>query len=119
MKKLLLLVLPVFFLVSFNAHALRCGHSLVQVGDRKLDVVNKCGEPDSIDQHYETRLLQNYASIGGAYSNNGINFGQQRYTEVQIVVDEWVYDFGRRRFQQFLRFENGVLTDITDLSRGH
>lgn len=119
MNKIIFCIL-ILMIFSNNVHALRCGHSLVQIGDRKNDVLAKCGDPDSVDQHVETRVLQNYANIGSGrlYSNNGLVLGQQHYSEVQIIVDEWVYDFGRSRFQQYLRFENGVLTNMSDLGRG-
>lgn len=102
-----------------TAFAFRCDHQLVQLGDRKIEVSNSCGDPDSIDQHYETKLVRNLIRIsGGTPNNSGVQIGQQTYYEVQILVEEWVYDFGRRRFQQYLRFENGVLTEIKDLGKG-
>ena len=30
--------------------------------------------------------------------------------EVEVVVDEWFYDFGRSRLRRVLRFENGRLS---------
>ena len=91
---------------------------MVQVGDRKLEVANKCGEPDSIEQHFETRAVQSSVNADNRHSNNPLRYGQKYYTQVEISVEEWTYDFGRSRFGQLLRFENGVLTDITDLGRG-
>ncbi|MEQ1528847.1 MAG: DUF2845 domain-containing protein, partial [Methylococcales bacterium] len=32
--------------------------------------------------------------------------------------EEWVYNFGRSRLKQHLRFENGVLKEIRNLGRG-
>jgi hypothetical protein len=112
------LALLLFLLFSHSAYALRCGHALVQVGDRKHDVVKKCGKPDAIDEHSEVRAVQNSATIASGYSNNALKFGQRYYGQIDISVEEWTYDFGRSRFQQLLRFENGVLTDITELGRG-
>lgn len=38
--------------------------------------------------------------------------------EVQIVVSDWIYDFGASRFIRALRFENGVLVAIEEGSYG-
>jgi|GEM_PF-249878 len=114
-----LLYLALLLGLSAPAYALRCGHSLVDLGERKLDVLDKCGEPDTVDQHIETRTQQNGITVGSVYPNENIGVGvdQQHYISVQVVVDEWLYDFGHKRFRQLLRFENGVLTDISEQER--
>jgi hypothetical protein len=38
---------------------------------------------------------------------------------VDIIVEEWVYNFGSSRLQQYLRFENGRLMEIRNLERGY
>jgi hypothetical protein len=114
----LLMLLPCL-LFSDISYALRCGQSLIEIGDYKYKVYEKCGEPVSIERHFERRAVQNSASIAPNPYQNSLRFGQQQYSEIEISVEEWIYNFGRSRFQQFLRFENGVLTNITDLGRGH
>lgn len=114
---------PLLVLLLFppSIYALRCGHELVDIGDNKNDVLDKCGEPESIDSHIERRGASNYANarIGrGAYQGNSIGYGQQNYIEVDVVVEEWIYNFGRRRLEQYLRFENGRLKEIKTLGRG-
>ncbi|WP_019867004.1 DUF2845 domain-containing protein [Methylovulum miyakonense] len=100
--------------------ALRCGHELVDLGDNKNDVLDKCGEPESIDSHIERRGASNYANARNGLHSPGtsIGYGQQQYIEVDVLVEEWVYDFGRRRLRQYLRFENGRLREIKTLNRG-
>ena len=111
----------VFSPVSF---AIRCGHELVDLGDHKQDVLRKCGEPESIDTHIEIRGVSDFADETQylpdgmrRFPNASVSIGQQRYMEVEVVVEEWVYDFGRRRFKQYLRFENGRLRQINNLGR--
>jgi len=41
----------------------------------------------------------------------------QQYEEIQ--VDEWVYNLGRLRLRQYLRFENGRLKEVKSLGRGY
>lgn len=36
----------------------------------------------------------------------------------EVLVEEWVYDFGRNRFLRFLRFENGRLVAVLDGRKG-
>ncbi len=100
----------VLSLCCFNtAFAMRCGHDLVGVGDRKQDVLDRCGQPDSIDTHTEI--------IGRTTRFPYRTMDIQEYEEVQ--VEEWVYNLGSLRLQQYLRFENGVLKEVKSLGRGH
>ncbi|MFZ2311803.1 MAG: DUF2845 domain-containing protein [Methylobacter sp.] len=109
MKKITIGVL-VLSLYSFNAaYAFKCGRELVQEGDTRADILALCGEPDSVETHYEvqSRKLR-------------FPFRTQDYQEiVEVEVEEWTYNFGRLRFKQYLRFENGVLKEIKSLGRGY
>lgn len=106
MKNLLLILCLI--LTSTDALAFRCGRKLVQVGDYKLDVLEKCGEPEWTDRRYgmrASRLRHPYGALE-----------LDQYEEV--VIDEWIYNFGPRRFKQYLQFENGVLKKIDNLDYG-
>jgi len=104
--KFLTLVLSLLF--SNAIFALRCGNSLVDIGDYKHDVYEKCGAPESIDTHTEV--------IGNTFHFPRRTIDLERYEEVQ--VETWIYNFGSMRFKQYLRFENGVLVKIKTLGRG-
>lgn len=104
--------------------ALRCGHSLVQPGDRKSYVYELCGEPDYIDSHYERRGSESYADVtqnnfgqNRRFPNNSFNYGQSHHREVEVLVEEWTYDFGSAKLRKLLRFENGNLIDVENLGR--
>ena len=76
----------------------------------------KCGEPESIETHIEIRgVTDRFGARTRVSPETSINFGQQHWTEIEVVVEEWIYNFGRRRLQKYLRFENGRLTEIKDL----
>ncbi len=101
------------------ALALRCGRELVIKGDYKADVIDKCGEPDHVETRYEHRGYANNAEITnyGAFNRRGFpanrfNYGQQNYRDVEVEIEEWVYNFGSTRLRKVLRFENGRLTDV-------
>ncbi|CAG7856606.1 hypothetical protein MCAMS1_01160 [biofilm metagenome] len=124
MKISTLILSITLILYSHFALALRCGHELVSEGDYKDDVIEKCGEPDYVDSHYERRGYSNNAEISnyGLFNNRGFpsnrfNYGQQNYRDVEILVEEWTFNFGRSRLKKVLRFENGRLTDIFSGSR--
>jgi len=92
-----------------SAYAMRCGRNLVVEGDYIEEVIAQCGEPDSVQTHTEvvSRTLRfPYRTLDTT-----------EYIEIQ--VEEWVYNLGPSRFQQYLRFENGVLVEVKSLGRGY
>lgn len=96
-------------LFTVNAEAMRCGHQLVKVGDYKGEVLEKCGEPDSVEERTAirgSRLRHPYGSLE-----------IDQFEEV--TIEEWIYNFGPRKLQQYLEFENGQLKVIRDLGRGY
>lgn len=94
--------------LSFAASTMRCGRHLVELGDHKNHVYDLCGEPESIDER--TKI------VGSTLRHPRRTLDIQEFEEVQ--VEEWVYNFGSKRFRQYLRFENGRLVEIKDLNKG-
>ncbi|AMK75545.1 MULTISPECIES: DUF2845 domain-containing protein [Methylomonas] len=92
-----------------DAFALRCGHKLVQVGDHKSEVLEKCGEPDSVE---ERRALRG-SRLRHPYGSLEIDQFEE------VLIEEWIYNFGPRKFQQLLEFEDGELKKIRNLSYGY
>lgn len=79
------------------AQAFRCGNELVQKGDRKFDVVEKCGEPDFRESH-----------AGGYLPGVGpVN-----------ITETWYYDEGPSRLLRILTFRRGRLRAIETGGRG-
>lgn len=118
------LILGLILVIPNSSQAFRCGRELVEIGDLKEDVEAICGEPYSAETHTEivgssyntdARL---YGNNNGQFPNSSMGAGVQNFRQIQITVDEWVYDFGRTRMRQFLRFENGRVREIRNLSRG-
>jgi len=97
---------------SAPAWALRCDSRLVLEGDYKLQVLQKCGEPDYRESRVEYRLTR--------LRGSGLNQpGLDQEVQQPVVIDEWTYDFGPHRFMQLLIFENGRLVRIKDLDYGN
>lgn len=108
MKKIVLLL--GFLLVAGTTEAaFRCGTRLVELGDHELEVLQKCGEPEFMDERvgYRGERLR--------HPRGALEIEQFE----QIIIHEWIYNFGPRRLKQFLLFENGKLKEIRSLGRGH
>lgn len=98
-----------FMALPDSAWALRCGRLLVEIGDHKIDVLRKCGPPTTQDRRTGV--------VGEKFRFPRRTLDVEKYEEV--VIDEWVYNFGPRQFMQYLRFENGILKKISDLNYGY
>jgi hypothetical protein len=94
----------------------RCGSGrLVDKGDRAFDVRNKCGDPDAVTTRVEKRTIKEKVRrhLGGGLSED---VTEER--EVEVLLDEWVYDLGDRRFVRYVAFENDRVIDISTGQRG-
>lgn len=86
-----LLLAAVFLVLSFNdLYAFRCGQELVTVGDHKVEVHSKCGEPF-------------YEEITG--------YTLTKDQEREFTITEWVYKTDRDHFY-ILTFEGSSLVEI-------
>jgi hypothetical protein len=89
----------------------RCNSEIISIGDRRQEVLRKCGEPTSVDVWDEVRIKRDF---GSRY------WPRQDYpgripllVEELVQVEEWEYNLGPGKFIRYLRFENGWLTRIT------
>jgi hypothetical protein len=86
---------------------------LVSVGDHLVDVRKKCGDPDYVGQRVERRKRREKVR-----RNDGAGYSEEvmEEREVEILLDEWIYDLGPRKFMRTALFENGrvVWTDTGD-----
>jgi Protein of unknown function (DUF2845) len=129
---LIALALGLFFSFQFvnTAHAgIRCGTDVITEGDTSVEVLSSCGEPHYVDSWVEERIKRDfypYSSYNPPYSSS---FNNDRYSnrnayrqpflvKENVVIERWTYSFGSNRFIHYLFFENGVLTQISQGSRG-
>ncbi len=106
---MLLLLLAV--MTPSHSFAFRCGTHLVHIGDRKWEVLQKCGPPDFTEVWEEKRLERVFGVPYGNWDSSlqtRIPFGAVVY----VLIEEWVYSSGPTRFVRILRFENSQLVDI-------
>jgi len=109
MKNIALLPISLFFLmVATDAFAFRCGRQLVQIGAHKIEVLQKCGEPEYQDERLGIR--------GNRLRHPHGRLEIDEYE--QVVIEEWIYNFGPTKFKQLLVFENSILKEVRDLNYG-
>ncbi len=90
---------------------LRCPRTgrLVGLGARMDEVAARCGEPDAAWQRREMRAV----TRGRVERRAGARAEVVAVTDlVEVVIDEWVYDFGPQRLTRELRFEQGRLVAV-------
>lgn len=87
--------------------SIRCGGSLVSVGDRKIDLLGRCGPPDHQEAHDEERAFT-FRGPGNALHTR----------RVLLTVERWTYDFGPSRFLQWVTMESGTITAVEQGSYG-
>jgi hypothetical protein len=105
-----LLALGLTVLAPLSAHAdgLRCGNKLVAIGDTRVSVRNKCGDP--VDVTHGTILRRpTYVFNGRLYHGD----------EVAVELENWIYNFGPNKFMRRVRFVDGIVEDVETLDYGY
>lgn len=104
---------------SSRADSLSCSGRIASTGDTRYEVKAICGEPDDAAQRVEYRTLS--GRVAGPCSREGgkLRCSQTREHVVEVVIDEWLYDFGKNRFIEHLTFEQGRLLSVRTGGYGH
>lgn len=114
------LITIALLLASTSAHALRCGRNLVKIDMHEVEVIKVCGEPTTA-RNLGYALRGTYVPIR---RNVGPGLSVERYpgyghyTE-EVLLTEYVYNFGPRKLMRRLLFEGGVLVRIETLGYGY
>jgi hypothetical protein len=82
---------------------------LVSLGDRMGDVLERCGEPDAVIQRIEKRKVKH--KITRRIGNLEESIIEEQ--EIEIPIDEWMYDMGRHAFTRYVVFENNQVVNVT------
>lgn len=120
--KLLLVIalLIVAMLASDPAYAFRCKNKLVRDGMHEQQVIAVCGEPTTM-RHLGYTLRS--FDVGHRSRYPGGWSTERRYPSYgiaqEVVVTEYVYNFGPRRLMRRLIFEGGVLATIETIGYGY
>lgn len=110
----------VLLLASTSAHALRCGRSLVKTDMHEAQVIRICGKPTTA-RNLGYALRGTYVPIRRDVSP-GLSVehypGYGHYTE-EVLLTEYVYNFGPRKLMRRLIFEGGILVRIETIGYGY
>jgi len=107
-------------LAAMPAHAFRCGSKIVIENMHEQQVLRACGKPTTV-RHLGYTLRNVDLRVRRGLSNGLSSRGYSHYgfyTE-EVVVTEYVYNFGPRKFMRRLRFEGGVLVSIETIGYGY
>ena len=112
-------LLALMLLLPDTAAAFRCGTKLVKEGMHETEVIAICGEPTSVqrlgwairsvDIRERRPLSPGWSTgVGGVYSY-----------PVEVMVTEYIYNLGPRKFMRRILFEDGRVASIERLGRGY
>jgi hypothetical protein len=89
----------------------RCGNEIISVGDRKFDVLRKCGEPSNVEVRQEIRTRNLGSAVLGPEKRIQI-YPAPFLVDELVTIEEWEYNSGPTKFIRYLTFENGFLLSI-------
>ena len=93
----------VLLVAASPALALRCGNNIVDVGDTKIEVLSKCGEPTLKEE------------VGEDFTRESDSRETRR---AKRYVEKWTYNFGSTRFIYVLTIRDGKVIDISTEDKG-
>lgn len=110
--------LIILLLMSDSACALRCGSRLVKEGMVESQVIELCGQPESIRRL--GNVLRPYivkipAGKTGHHSTRRVYGGYHQ----ELAVTEMLFNFGPHKLMRVIRFEGGRLTGIETAGYGY
>lgn len=94
----------------------RCpGGRLVSTGDHMYEVRKKCGDPSAVAQRTEKRKIKVKVRRWISPTEHE-DISEER--EIEVLVDEWTYDFGSDRFIRHVAFEDARVVGVTTSGYG-
>ncbi len=116
---LLILACSCFSSSPAQAMSFRCNSYVIDKGMHKVELMQKCGTPASASVRFEKRTVrvktfsepQTYPRL-----QNGTVVEVEK--EIEVAVEEWVYNFGPSQFMQLVLIEEGRIRSISDLGYG-
>lgn len=108
------------FVASGAAHAFRCGNKIVRDGMHEAQVVKVCGEPTT--KRYIGRTVRGVDIPIVRHRSPGMSVyrtpGYGHFV-TEVIITEYVYNFGPRKLMRRLLFEGGVLVQIETIGYGY
>jgi Protein of unknown function (DUF2845) len=99
------------------AEGMRCGNRLVSKGDTTYVVRSRCGEPNDATRRVETRTERRRVRV--PCGRGDVRCDRVQEVTIDVVIDEWVYDFGPQQFVRYVTFLDGRLYKVDTGSYGN
>lgn len=97
-----LLLICLSFTAQYSAaESMRCHNDIVQIGDTKADIIQKCGNPEMTDSYCE-KLPQQVPRADGT----------TLIVDSCENIDIWTYNPGKGQFWTHLYFAKGKLREM-------
>ncbi len=114
MKAFTLAAIITSLLLADPALAFRCGNRLVREGDLQAKVRQFCGEPAASTRTvlYRHEFSAPWRALHLSNADTRLSAGTGRrhqHLTVEILVEEWTYNFGPHRLLRVVRFEDGAV----------
>ena len=106
-------------LASESAQAFRCGNKLVRDGMHEQQVVARCGQPTTMRHLGRTIRTYDYFRHVRQHGYTYWRLPGFSHLATEVVVTEYVYNFGPRKLMRRLIFEGGVLVTIESIGYGY
>ena len=104
-------------IIPSTAMAMRCGTRPVTDGNTQEEVLRNCGEPTQTNSRYITRG-SGYVNFRTRDALSGSHQGNYFFIE-EVLVEEWIFNFGPNKFMRKVTFENGIVVEIDTLRYGY
>jgi hypothetical protein len=100
---------------------MRCKNHIVSDGDPKAKVADLCGEPTHIEQRTIVRsgVPRRYLNGSGDASVSDRELLIVSRSHVEVQVDVWLYNLGKRRLMREVVFIDSRVVEINVLGRGY
>jgi hypothetical protein len=105
-------------LAAGPAEAFRCGNRIVAEEMHEVEVRRACGEPTTM-RHIGRTLRSINIPIERRHGGWTTRYFPGYGLVQEVVVTEYVYNFGPRKLMRRLLFEGGVLVQIESLGYGY
>lgn len=101
--------------------AFRCGTQLVSLEDTRDEVIQMCGEPTSVESWKEERIQKDFRTYRDYDPRTGRYewYREPFLVKIQVNIELWTYNLGSTRLIRYLRFENGIIKEITTGGKGY
>jgi hypothetical protein len=119
-----LAVIAASLLLPLEALAMRCGNYLIDKGDTQAKVLKYCGQPVQTKQRLGLRsgVYLNSSARRGGDPDKDLLYDRGHfipYGQREVLVEEWVFNFGPGKLMRQVTFENGVVEEVKELGYGY